>query len=92
MPRRRPARNEASKRPAPALPEGDEGKDMDHEKRREKVQTLIRDFKTEGLDKFLNHFCYIVKDQDLAFSFSLFIRGFYLITWLYNPAGVIRFG
>lgn len=47
MPRRRPARNEASKRPAPALPEGDEGKDMDHEKRREKVQTLIRDFKTE---------------------------------------------
>lgn len=49
MPRRRPARNEASKRPAPALPEGDEGKDMDREKRREKVQTLIRDFKTEGL-------------------------------------------
>ena len=55
MPRRRVTKNETSKRPAPALPEGDEGKDMDHEKRREKVQTLIRDFKTEGLQNCRNY-------------------------------------
>lgn len=49
MPRRRTTRasSATSKRPAPSMPEGDEGKDMDAEKRREKVLTLIRDFKNE---------------------------------------------
>lgn len=48
MPRRRAAKKEASKRPAPTLPEGDEGKDMNRETRRHKVMTLMSDFKTEG--------------------------------------------
>lgn len=48
MPRRRAVKKEVSKRPAPTLPEGDEGKDMDREKRRKKVMALMNDFQAEG--------------------------------------------
>lgn len=47
MPRRRAVKKEVSKRPAPTLPEGDEGKDMDREKRRKKVVALMHDFQAE---------------------------------------------
>ena len=49
MPRGRKTKAAAtSKRPCPMLPEGDEGKNLDVESRKDKVRTLIEDFKSES--------------------------------------------
>jgi len=49
MPRFVGAKNATSKLRPPVVLEGDEEKDMDQEKRQEKVQTLIQNVETEGL-------------------------------------------
>lgn len=74
MPRRRVTKRPATKRPSPAMPDGDEGRDMDVEHRKTKVRALIRDFKTEvdsriqqlkaGVNDLLNQI-------DLAYTMEL---------------------
>jgi len=60
MPRRRTTRN-TSKRPGPTIPAGDEGTNVDEERRKEKVETLIKDFENEGgiLNQFINVLIYL---------------------------------
>jgi hypothetical protein len=48
MPRRRTTRAAAAKRPIPTLQEDDAESNLDEEQRKQKVETLIQDFKTES--------------------------------------------
>ena len=48
MPRKRKAQN-ASSRPKPKLPDGDEGRNLDELRKQEKLDLLIKDFEAKGL-------------------------------------------